>query len=88
MKIYKEWLSEDGKSIAYKTLTEWAEYFGLKMVEGSTWAWQTRSGEHINVEKNGGYGLLHDEFGKCADKLYFVGNADLGRGYMKLRPKQ
>lgn len=77
MKVYKQWLADENNNIVYKTLTEWAEYFGLKPVEGTTWRWTTRSGKHIDVEKEGGYGLLHSEFTEYADKLFFVGNADL-----------
>lgn len=77
MKVYKEWLADENNNIVYKTLTEWAEYFGLKMVAGSTWRWATRSGKYIDIEKEGGYGLLHSEFPEYADKLFFVGNADL-----------
>lgn len=77
MKVYKQWLADEDNKIVYKTLAEWAEYFGLKMVEGTQWMWKTREGKRIDIEKEGGYGLLHREFSEYADKLFFVGNADL-----------
>ena len=77
MKVYKQWLADENNNIVYKTLIEWAEYFGVKAVEGTPWAWQTREGKHIDIIKEGGYGLLHSEFPEYADKLFFVGNADL-----------
>lgn len=86
MKVYREWLCIEDNKIVYKTLAEWAEYFGLKMVEGSTWCWKTRDGKFIDIERVGGYGLLHSEFGEYADKMFFVGNADLDR--MKIRQAQ
>lgn len=85
MKIYKEWLADENNKIVYKTLAEWAEFFGLTPVEGSTWAWKTRDGKFIDVERMGGYGVLHNEFEKYANELFFVGNADLDR--MKIRQK-
>lgn len=77
MKVYKQWLADENNNIVYKTLAEWAEYYGLKMVDGSEWAWMTRDGKHIDIEKEGGYCLFHSEFSEYADKLFFVGNADL-----------
>lgn len=85
MKVYKQWLADDNNNIAYKTLAGWAEYFGLKMVEGSDWAWMTRSGDFIDIEVEGGYGLLHKDFAKYADKEFFVGNADLDRMKIRIR---
>ena len=86
MKVYKQWLADDNNKIIFKTLAEWAEFYGLKMVEGTTWCWKTRDGKFIDIERNGGYGLLHSEFGEYADKLFFVGNADLDR--VKIRQAQ
>ena len=85
MKVYREWLVDENNNIVYKTLVEWAEYFGLKMVNGTDWCWTTRSGKFIDIEVEGGYGLNHMDFGKYANRLFFVGNADLDR--MKIRLK-
>lgn len=83
MKVYKEWLTDENNEIVCRTLAEWAEYFGLEKVEETAWSWKTRDGRFIDIEKRGGYGLLHSEFNEYADKVFFVGNADLDR--MKIR---
>ena len=85
MKVYKEWLTDENNNIAYKTLADWAVYFGLKKVENTNWCWRTRDGKFIDIEIEGGYGLLHKDFDKYANKMFFVGNADLDR--MKIRIK-
>ena len=86
MKVYKEWLADENNNIVYKTLAEWAEYFGLKAVEGTAWVWKTKDGKFIDIEVKGGYGLLHTEFSEYSNELFFVGNADLDR--MKIRQKR
>ena len=85
MKVYKEWLVDENNNIVYKTLAEWAEYFGLHAVEGTTWVWKTRDDKFIDVEVEGGYGLLHKDFEKYADKMFFVGNADLDRAKIRIK---
>lgn len=85
MKVYKEWLADENNNIVYKTLAEWAEYFGLKMVESTEWVWKTREGKFIDIEVEGGYGLFHKDFGKYADRLFFVGNADLDRCKIRIK---
>ena len=52
LKVYKQWLADENNNIAHKTLTEWAEYFGLKMAEGSTWMWLTREYIEWSYGKN------------------------------------
>lgn len=79
MKIYKEWLADENNRIAHKTLAEWAEYFGLKMVIGTDWCWKTRDGQFIDIQVEGGYGLNHMDFGKYANRKFHVRNADLDR---------
>ena len=84
-KVYKEWLVDDNNKTVYMTLREWAAYYGLTPVAGSSWAWMTRDGAFIDVEGRGGYGVTHADFDKYADDLFFVGNADLDR--VKIRYK-
>lgn len=77
MKVYKQWLADENNEIVYKTLTEWAEYFGLKEIEGTNGLWETKNGMVIDIIGRYGRGIAHDHFDEYADDLFFVGNADL-----------
>lgn len=85
-KVYKEWLADEDNNIVKMTLAEWFEYFKIEPAFYE-WAcgWTTQSWKSsvkkerngfIEIERRGGYGLLHNEYEEYKDKLFFAGNAD------------
>ena len=80
-RVKGECLYEMNNEIAKRPLSFWMEYFNVKPKNNiNTWCWiaDTQSG-FINIEKAGGYGLLHSEYIEHKEDLYYVGNADLNR---------
>ena len=81
-RVRSEWLVDADNKIAYRPLSFWMDYFGIEPMtkNGNTWCWtaNTKSG-FIGIENIGGYGLLHSEYEKHQNEIYFVGNADLDR---------
>lgn len=85
--IRKEWLCNEDGSIAEMTLREWFEYF---QISPFTYTYPETGNAHqlwksdnkkerngfIDIYKNGGYGLLHNETEQYMDKLFRTGNAD------------
>lgn len=95
MKVYKQWLCDDDNKIVYKPLSFWAEYFGLKPMNGDEYRcyWEAEAKDKevkfrcaVVIELKGGYGLTHKGYESYKDELFFVANADLDTP--KLRQKQ
>lgn len=78
MKVYREWLCDENNNIVKKPLSFWFEFFGVTAPDANIkWFWTDKRSKRIDIEKNGGDGLLHDEYDQYKDKLFFCGNADL-----------
>lgn len=85
-KVRKEWLVDENGAIVKMTLEEWFKYFDIKPafyeyecgITIQSWksAIKKERNGFIDIERNGGRGLLHREYEEYKDKLFFAGNAD------------
>lgn len=85
-KVRNEWLVDEENKIVKMTLREWVEYFGITpyvYTDKQGRKWQLYKAENkternglIDIFKNGGYGLGHDEYESYMDKIFRTGNAD------------
>ena len=85
-KVYKEWLADENNKIVKMTLAEWFKYFDIEadyyrwdcgvITDGWKSSKKKENGGFIQIERSGGYGLLHSEYEQYKDKLFFAGNAD------------
>ena len=85
--IRKEWLCDEDGNIVQMSLREWFEYFQISPITYTypetgnahqLWKSETKKERNgfIDIYRNGGYGLHHDEAEQYMDKLFRTGNAD------------
>lgn len=87
--VHGEWLCDKDNNIIKKPLSFWMDYYGLEPTMWKTFQmWKsTVTGKYMDIERNGGYGLAHDQYEEYKDKLFFVGNADLDHPKLRQCPR-
>ena len=87
--VHGEWLCDSENHIIKKPLSFWFNYYGVIPTEWRGYElWRsTKTGKYMDIEKNGGYGLRHDQYEEYKDKLFFVGNADLDTPKLRQCPR-
>lgn len=81
MKVYRQWLADESNNIMHMTLKDWIDVLDLTVDIEKRVFFSRKLNKVFEIERVSGYFFSVTDFTEImlrnADKMYYVGNADL-----------